>query len=88
MSRAIAVAARLALSLVGGVALYVLLYGGTAWLANAIGYDNSAGRALGFISGALSWLGWGPIFIALFCVGLFVLLSRLGVFSPKASLSQ
>jgi hypothetical protein len=79
MSRAIAIAGRLVLSLVGGVAFYVLLYGGTAWLANIIGYDNGAGRAVGFINGALSWLGWGPIFIVLFCVGLFVLLSKLGV---------
>lgn len=79
MSRAIAIAARLILSLLGGVAIYVLLYGGTAWLANAIGYDNSAGRAIGFMNGALSWMGWGPIFIVLFCVGLFVLLSKLGV---------
>jgi hypothetical protein len=79
MSRAIAIAARLLISLVGGVAIYVLLYGGTAWLANAIGYENSAGRAVGFMNGALSWLGWGPIFIVLFCVGLFVLLSKLGV---------
>ena len=83
MSRAIAIAARVALSLVGGVALYVLLYGGTAWLANMIGYDNGAGRAVGFMNGALSWLGWGPIFIVLFCVGLFVLLSRLGVLRAK-----
>ena len=83
MSRAIAIAARVALSLVGGVALYVLLYGGTAWLANMIGYDNGAGRAVGFMNGSLSWLGWGPIFIVLFCVGLFVLLSRLGVLRAK-----
>jgi hypothetical protein len=79
MSRAIAIAARLFLSLLGGVALYVLLYGGTGWLANAIGYDNSAGRAIGFMNGALSWLGWGPILFVLLCVGLFLLLSKLGV---------
>jgi hypothetical protein len=79
MSRAIAIAARVVLSLMGGVALYVLLYGGTAWLANTIGYNNAVGRAIGFMNGALSWLGWGPIFIVIFCVALFILLSKLGV---------
>src|SRR6476619_7610169 len=54
---------RIALSLLGAVAAYVLLYGGTAWLADSLGYESAFGRGLGFVNGALSPLGGGYIAI-------------------------
>lgn len=82
MKRALAIAGRMALSLLGGIAVYLLLYGGTGWLADLVGYDNPVGRAVGFVNGALSWLGWGPIFIVLFCIALFVVLTKAQVLGP------
>jgi len=70
------VALRAALALLGAVALYVVAYGSTAWLANILGYDSVLGRGLGFVNGALSPLAFGAVAVLLFAVGLFWILTK------------
>jgi hypothetical protein len=67
---------RISLALLGAVAMYVLLYAGSAWLADQVGYENAFGRGLGFVNGALSPMGWGYIAIALLAVVIFLILSK------------
>ena len=71
------IGARAGLAIVGSVALYVLIYGGTGWLAHAMGYASTMGRALGMINGALSFLAYGFVAVALMAIALFVLLTKI-----------
>ena len=70
------VGARAGLAVVGSVALYVLIYGGTGWLADAIGYNSAIGRAIGLINGALSFPAYGPFVVPFIAVALFLLLTK------------
>lgn len=70
------VALRAALALLGAVALYVVAYGSTAWLADILGYDSVLGRGLGIVNGALSPLAFGAVAVLLFAVGLFWILTK------------
>ena len=70
------VAVRAALALVGGVAAYLLAYGGSGWLAQRLGYETLVGRVFGFINGALSPMAFAAIVIPIFVVAIFWLLHK------------
>jgi hypothetical protein len=67
---------RISLALVGGVALYALLYGATGWIAETAGYESPVGHAFGFVNGLLSPLSFGFVAIPLFVVLLFLVLTK------------
>ena len=71
------VVARLGLAAVGAVATYVLIYGGSAWLAEHLGYDTTAGRAFAFVNGTLNPHAFAIVAIPLIAVMLFWLLTKL-----------
>jgi hypothetical protein len=73
---ALIIVARAGLAIVGAVALYVLIYGGTGWLAHAIGYGSTIGHALGVINAALSPIAFGVVVVPLIAIALFGVLSR------------
>lgn len=73
---ALIILARVGLAIVGSVAFYVLIYGGTAWLARAIGYDSIIGHTLGMISAAMSPIAFGVVVLPLIAIALFGILSR------------
>ena len=60
----------------GAVATYVLIYGASGWLAENLGHETTAGRAFGFVSGALSPLAFGIVAIPALAIVWFVLLTR------------
>ena len=76
LTYALIVGARLGLAVVGSVALYLLIYGGTGWLAETIGYESAVGHAVAMINGALSFLAFGFVVIPLFAIVLFWLLHK------------
>ncbi len=70
------IVARAGLAIVGSVALYVLIYGGTGWLADAIGQGSTIGRAFGNINAALSPIAFGVVVVPFVAIALFGVLNR------------
>jgi hypothetical protein len=70
------VALRLTLALLGAIALYLVVYGSTAWLADVAGYETALGRGLGLVNGALNPLAFGAVAVLFFAIALFWILSR------------
>jgi len=73
---ALILSARASLAILGAVALWVLLYGGTGWLSQVFGYDSAIGYAFGMVNGALSPLAFGFTVIPLLAIALFWVLSK------------
>jgi hypothetical protein len=74
--RTVIILARVGLALVGAVAIYVLVYGGSGWLADSLGYETPAGRFFAFVNGGLSLLAFGFASVFLFAVVLFWMLTK------------
>jgi len=76
MTRIARIFVRIALSLLGAVAMYVLVYGLTGWASDQFGYQSAIGRMFGFVNGALSPLALAIFAIPAFAFVIFLLLSR------------